>query len=319
MYIYIYTYTYICTYTYTYILACVYTAFQGFQCTPPLTLFMFDDDANRNRNASARTIFDMIAPIRKKASALLAADPTVQCLETLTWSWGRLGFGVPVDLSVIRSLKILREYLRVPSWPFLLESRMQLNGHNKANYSALIMSRQHGTPRSIVNIDAIFRAYIYMYHIYIYSVSNVRWCRLIDLIDRSRLIDLIDRSRLIRGEVESRLICWIVENAFWFLESACWKSDFVFWIYVRWFAECVKYILRISIMHPKIFRRIYVSDFAECVEDIHELVYILIIPSYRLHAKLIDNFSHESDVKSLKTYMFWEEVSLQFTWDTFVN
>ena len=41
-------------------------------------------------------------------------------------------------------------------------------------------------------------------------------------------------------------------------------------------------MLRISIMHPQIFRRIYVSDFAESVEDIHELVYILIIPTYRL-------------------------------------
>jgi len=140
--------------------ACEYTVLQGFQCTPVLTLFMLQDDENRNRNAvsSARTMLDMIAPVREKASDLLAVNPTVHCVKRLTWGRGRLAFAVPVDLSVSRSLRILREYLRVPLQSLQLERHMQLNGYSTANYTALIMSRQNGTPRSIMDIGTIFSA-----------------------------------------------------------------------------------------------------------------------------------------------------------------
>jgi len=130
--------------------ACAYTARGGFVCTPALTLFLLGDDADRNSRAvsSARLLLDLLAPSRIPAITLFNTQRETHCVKRLTWGRGRLGFAVPLDRSVARALRVLREYARVPT----------ATVQGRANVSALLVSRPHGAPRSITDMGPVARA-----------------------------------------------------------------------------------------------------------------------------------------------------------------
>ena len=135
--------------------ACTYTARGGFVCIFALTLFLLEDDADRNNRAvsSARLLLDVLAPNRVPALALLNTQRETHYVKRLTWDRGRLGFAVPLDRSVPRALRILREYARVPAC-----SAPNATAQDRVHFTTLLMSRQHGTPRSITDVGLVAQA-----------------------------------------------------------------------------------------------------------------------------------------------------------------
>jgi len=140
--------------------ACTYTARDGFLCTPALALFLLEDDADRNNRAvsSARFLLDVLTPNRYTAVQLFNTHHEVHCLKRMTWGRGRLGFAIPLDRSVASAVRILREYAGVPPRSVYLAQQAHDTTKHIAKYTALLMSRQHGTPRSIADVGLVEQA-----------------------------------------------------------------------------------------------------------------------------------------------------------------
>jgi len=86
---------------------------EGFVCSPPVTLYTMEDDDRRNKAAIAASsmFLDLIVPRRKEAATILQGGP--HCLHRMTWGRGRRAFAMPVEGSLLASLHILRQKLKL--------------------------------------------------------------------------------------------------------------------------------------------------------------------------------------------------------------
>jgi len=141
--------------------ACTYSVHGGFVCTPELKLFLLDSDTARNQQAvsSAGLLLDMLVPNRRPAAVLFNSHGETQCVKRLTWGRGRLGFAIPIDHSVTDAVRILREYARIPaSSTYLGHTTWNATAHDKGNYTVLLLNRQKGITRSIIDEELVLQA-----------------------------------------------------------------------------------------------------------------------------------------------------------------